>query len=284
MRFGNVDLHLVSDGSIWADGGPLFGVVPRVLWEPTVDLVVHDCVRSELRCLLIQTRRQRVLVDTGYGDKLSEQERDRLRLGGTRRLFRSLETVGIEPLSIDLVINTHLHTAHCGGNTRIDDDGNLAPAFPRATCCVQRLELADATFPNERTRVVYHCEDLEPVRQAGRLKVLAGDTRLSDEIRVAVTPGHTRAHQSVIIESGGQTAMFLGDLAQWPVHLERPAWVPAEDVEPQVSIETKRKIARWACEHRVLLLFAHHPEISAGYLRRTERPDRFCLEPVEMGA
>jgi glyoxylase-like metal-dependent hydrolase (beta-lactamase superfamily II) len=99
---------------------------------------------------------------------------------------------------------------------------------------------------------------------------------------VVVTPGHTRAHQCVVIESGGQTAMFLGDLASWPIHMERLAWVPAYDVEPMVSIETKRRLARWAVENHVLLIFEHHPEIVAGYLHPTGRPDRFEVEPVEL--
>ena len=125
--------------------------------------------------------------------------------------------------------------------------------------------------------------DRQPTPGAGGgLCVLRGDARLTNEVRVVVAPGHTRAHQCVVVESGGQTAIFLGDVAFWPIHMERLAWVPAYDVEPMVSIETKRRLAQWAVENHVLLIFEHHPEIVAGYLHPTERQDRFRLEPVDI--
>jgi glyoxylase-like metal-dependent hydrolase (beta-lactamase superfamily II) len=280
MQFGNVTLHLVSDGAYFEDGGGFFGLVPKTLWERVIEPDERNRIPFELRCLLIETGEQRILVDTGYGDKLSEKARGHISLEGERRLLDSLENLGVGPLDIDLVINTHLHGDHCGGNTRYDENGDLVPTFPWATYCIQRLELADAMFPNERTRATYRRENFEPLDQAGQLRVLMGDTRLTDEIRVLVTPGHTRAHQCVVVESEGHTAMFMGDLASWPIHMERLAWVPAYDVEPLVSIETKRRLAQWAVESHALLIFEHHPDIAAGYLHRTERPDRFRLEPV----
>lgn len=282
MRFGNVDLHLVSDGTYWEDGGGLFGLVPKALWQKIAEPDERNRLCFEMRSLLIKTHEQRILVDTGYGDKLSEKQRGFISLEGERRLLKSLGELGIGPLDIDLIINTHLHSDHCGGNTRFDEDSNLVPTFPWATYCVQRLELADASFPNERTQATYLSENFAPLQQAGQLRVLQGNTRLSDEVRVIVTPGHTRAHQCVMVESQGRTALFLGDLASWPIHMERLSWVPAYDVEPLVSIETKRSLARWAIEEQVLLIFEHHPEIKAGYLYPTERSDRFRLEPIEM--
>ncbi|MGD8623279.1 MAG: MBL fold metallo-hydrolase [Anaerolineae bacterium] len=284
MQFGNVKLHLITDGTYWEDGGALFGLVPKPLWAKVMEPDERNRLPFKMRCLLIETAKQRILVDTGYGDKLSAKERGFLSLEGERRLLTNLENLGVGPLDVDLVINTHLHGDHCGGNTLYDQDGELAPAFPWATYCVQRLELADASFPNERTRATYRQENFQPLEQARQLRVVWGDTRLTDEIRVVVTPGHTRAHQCVVIESAGQTAIFLGDVASWPIHMERLAWVPAFDVEPLVSIETKRNLAQWAVENRVLLIFQHHPEVEAGYLHTTERPDRFWLEAVEIGA
>jgi glyoxylase-like metal-dependent hydrolase (beta-lactamase superfamily II) len=232
----------VSDGTYWSDGGGFFGLVPKVLWERIVETDELNRIPFHLRCLLIETNEQRILVDTGYGDKLSDKERGQLGLTGQGRLLASLEKLGIGALDVDLVINTHLHGDHCGGNTFYDEQGELAPTFPWATYCVQRLELADATFPNERTRATYRRENFEPLQERGQMRILSGDTRLSDEVRVVVTPGHTRAHQCVVVESDGQTAMFMGDMASWPLHMERLAWVPAYDVEPLVSIESKRNL------------------------------------------
>jgi glyoxylase-like metal-dependent hydrolase (beta-lactamase superfamily II) len=282
MRLGNVTLHVVSDGTYWEDGGRLFGLVPKALWEHVARPDEQNRLPFDLRCLLIDTGEQRILVDTGYGDKLSEKERKAINLAGERRLLRRLEKLGVGPSDVDLVINTHLHGDCCGGNTRYDENGELTPTFSRATYCVQRLELADASFPNERTRAAYHAENFSPLEEAGQLHALSGDTCLTDQVRVVVAPGHTRGHQCVVVEGGGQMAMFLGNVASWPVHLEKLAWVPAYDVEPLVSIETKRNLARWAIKNHVLLIFEHHPEIVAGFLHPTERPDRFRLEPVDM--
>jgi len=281
MQFGDVRLSVVSDGTYWEDGGGLFGLVPKVLWDKVEAPDGRNRLPFQMWCLLIETSSQRILVDTGYGDKISDKERGHKSLSGERRLLSSLDALGIGAKEIDLVVNTHLHGDHCGGNTARAGDDRLVPTFPRAAYCVQRLELADAMHPNERTRATYRRENFGPLERAGQLRVLWGDTRLTDEVRVVVAPGHTRAHQCVIVESGGQTAMFMGDVASWPIHMERLAWVPAYDVEPMVSIETKRSLARWAVEDHVLLIFEHHPEIVAGYLHATERPDRFRLEPVD---
>lgn len=283
MQFGKINLHLVSDGIYWEDGGGLFGLVPKMLWEQVAKPDGRNRLSFEMRCLLVETDEQRILVDTGFGDKLSEKERGFVSLKGERRLLNSLEKLGVGPLDVDLVVNTHLHGDHCGGNTHYDEKEELVPTFPWATYCVQRLELADASFPNERTQATYHPENFRPLEQAGQLRVLWGDTSLTDQVRVVVTPGHTRAHQCVVVESEDRMALFLGDLASWPIHMERLSWVPAYDVEPLVSIETKRNLAHWAIERHALLIFAHHPEVAAGYLHPTERPDRFRLEPVEFG-
>lgn len=280
MQFGEISIHTVSDGTCWEDGGVLFGLVPKALWERDSQPDDRNRLRLELRCLVIQSGKTRVLVGTGFGDKLSKEQRGATGLDGRRRLLGDLERLGIRPQDVDLVVNTHLHAHHCGGNTTVDPDGALAPTFPQATYCVQRLELADARFPNERTRAWYLGENVAPLERDGRLRILSGDTRLTDQVRVISAPGHTRAHQCVVIESGGRTAMFVGSAAYWPIHLERLSWVPAYDVEPLVSIETKRNLARWAVENRALLIFEHHPEIEAGYLQATGRPDRFRLEPV----
>ena len=280
MQLGSVSLRLVSDGEYRLDGAGLFGLVPRTEWQEIAEPDEKNRIRIQLHCLLIETGEKRILVDTGYGDKLSDQERDFMCLKGDGRLLGSLAALGVAPEDVDIVINTHLHGDHCGGNTRYDDEGDLVLTFPNALYYVQRLELADAMFPNERTRTAYNRENFEPVESAGRLRVLWGDTRLTDEVRVLVTPGHTPAHQSVIVESGGETAVFLADTAHWPLHMEKLEVLTAYDVQPLVTLETKRRLARWAIEHRALLIFNHHPDGVAGYLHPTDRPDRFRLEPV----
>ncbi len=282
MQFGDINLQLVSGGTYQEDGGRLFGLVPRVLWEKVARPDEQNRLRLAARCLLIETAQQCILVGTGPGNTRYDGQPDSVNSEKQRGLLSNLERLGVGPHDVDLVINTHLHGHHCGGNTWPDRNGAWVPTFPQATYCVQRLELADARFPNERTRHSYRSETLWPIEERGQLHVLNGDTRISEQVRVMVALGHTRAHQCVVVESGERKALFLGDAAYWPIHIERTSWVPAYDVEPLGSIETKRNLARWAVEHRALLIFEHHPGVEAGYLQVTERSDRFQLKPVSL--
>jgi glyoxylase-like metal-dependent hydrolase (beta-lactamase superfamily II) len=272
-RVGAVRVHLLSDGVFWSDGGAAFGVVPRLLWEKIVQPDPYGRIAMDLRSLLIESDDGPILVDTGHGLKLPAKRREQLGLTSQRRLLDGLADLGCRPDDVRMVINTHLHADHCGGNTIYGPDGRLAPAFPNATYIVQRLELADATYPNERTRNAYYHENYLPLSNlcdrdgAGMLRILSGDARINAQVRVQVTPGHTRAHQVVIVESQGQAAVFLGDAAGHAYNLERLAWVPAFDVEPLVSMETKRGLRDWAFHNEVLLLFQHDVAMAAGRLR-----------------
>mgnify|MGYP001772881880 CR=1 FL=1 len=278
MRIGNVEVYIVSDGTFRMDGGAVFGLVPKVLWEKIITPDELNRVPMSLNCLLIISEGKRILVDTGMGDKLSPKEREIFSLYGEKRLIKSLGELGFSPEDIDIVINTHLHSDHCGGNT-VDVDGQIMPAFPRAEYWIQRLEWADAAFPNERTRATYLAPNFIPLWEQGRVRLLYGDTRVTSEVRCIVTRGHTRAHQSVLIESRGEKALYLGDLAPWAVNIERLAWIPAFDVEPLETIETRRRIQGWAVEENAILFFEHDPFFPAG--RLVEENGRYVVRPIE---
>ncbi len=277
MRIGNVELFTVCDGMAWADGGAMYGLVPRVLWERVTPPDELNRVPLLLTCLVIRSSGKTILVDTGYGSKLSEKRREILTLVREPGLPEALAPLGLTADDIDIVINTHLHMDHCGGNTTLVG-GRPLPTYPRAEYWVQRLEWAEALFPNERTRATYLAENLRPIEP--QLRLLDGDTRVTPEVRCVVTRGHTRAHQSVFIESAGQTAIYLGDLASYAVHLERLAWIPANDVEPLEAIETKRNLRRLALERDALLIFEHDVNTIAGRLREQGTETR--VEPVHM--
>ena len=278
MQLGNAELHIVSDGLCWMDGGASFGLVPRVLWEKFIQPDELNRVPMALNCLLIRSEGKNILVNTGQGTKLSDKQREILTLQRDGGLVENLAALGLPPTEIDVVINTHLHSDHCGGNTLRRGD-KIVPTFPRAEYWVQRLEWSEACYPNERTRATYLAENFRPLEEHGQLRLLYGDTRVTSEVRCVVTRGHTRAHQSVIIESGGKTAIYLSDLAPLTINLERLAWIPASDVEPLETIETKRSIVHWALEKGVLLIFEHDTRIPMGYLR--EREGEYKVEPLE---
>ncbi len=278
MRVGNVEVYIVSDGSFRMDGGAVFGLVPKVLWEKIVTPDELNRVPMSLNCLLIISEGKRILVDTGMGDKLSPKEREIFALYGERRLLKSLGELGFSPEDIDIVINTHLHSDHCGGNT-LAVEGEIVPTFPKAEYWIQRLEWADAAFPNERTRATYLAQNFMPLWERGKVRLLYGDTKVTSEVRCIVTRGHTRAHQSILIESQGEKAMFLGDLAPWAINMERLAWIPAFDVEPLETIETRRKVQQWAAEEGAILFFEHDPFFPAG--RLIVENGRYVVKPVE---
>ena len=267
MHVGNAELRVVSAGRFMIDGGAAFGLVPKVLWERIIQPDALNRIPMALNCLLIESHGKKILVDTGFGDKLPPKQREILALQDDNGLIGNLERLGITPDQIDIAINTHLHSDHCGGNT-ILRGGEVVPTFPNAEYWIQRLEWADALHPNERTRATYLPENFVPLEREGQLRLLEGDARVTPEVRCLVTRGHTRAHQSVAIESAGRRAIYLGGLAPLTINIERLAWVPSFDVEPLETMEAKRRIRRWAIEKEVLLIFEHDMKTTMGYLRQ----------------
>jgi len=193
-------------------------------------------------------------------------------------LLDGLARLGVAPEDVDIVLATHLHSDHMGGATVWGADGEAAPTFPRAEFWVQRLEWADARYPNERTRGTYLPENLLPLEASGQLRLLDGDTTVTSEVRTVVTRGHTRAHQCIVLESGGQSAIYLSDLSPLALNLERLAWIPAFDVEPLETLETKRRIRDWALAHDALLIFEHDINVPLGRLR--QEGTKYHVEPV----
>jgi len=277
VRLGNAELHIVSAGRFMIDGGAAFGLVPKVLWERIIQPDALNRIPMALNCLLIESYGKKILVDTGFGDKLPPKEREILALQDDNCLIDSLKRLGISPDQIDIVINTHLHSDHCGGNTTLHND-EVVPTFPNADYWIQRLEWADALHPNERTRATYLPENLLPLEREGQLRLLDGDAEVTPEVRCLITRGHTRAHQSVAIESAGKRAIYLGGLAPIAINMERLAWVPSFDIEPLETMEAKRRIRQWAIEKEVLLIFEHDVKTTMGYLR--QEGEKYKVEAI----
>ena len=263
---GSIRCHILSDGLHYVDGGGFFGLIPRVLWEGIIVPDAQNLVPCDSRSLLIESDAGLILVDAGNGDKLPEKVRQRLGLDNRqKRLIGELARVGYTPEDIDMVLFTHFHGDHIGGATCWDTpDGSPGPVvatFPRARYIGQRIDLADASFPNERTAATYIADNFRPLLERGKLEVVDGPQRLATGVHTDLAPGHTAAIQTVWVESGGDSLLFLTDAASWAVHLQRLAWVPAFDTMPMQSIETKRRIAHDALEQDTILVFQHDPQI-----------------------
>lgn len=281
MQIGIVDVRLLSDGIGWWDGGGAFGLVPKTRWQKLLPVDADNRVPMVLRCLLIRSAGKTIVVDTGLGERVTPEvalQQDFKLERPHGGLLDDLARCGVRPEAVDIVLLTHLHSDHCSGNV-MWRDGEFVPTFPRAEYWIQRREWDDAHHPNERTRATYLRENMDPLERSGQIHFMDGDTQVTAEVRTVITPGHTPAHQSVIVESQGQTLFFTGDMAPFRWHLERPAWVAAYDIEPMVNIATKRRWQAWLAQQQAIVVFDHDPLVETGILR--EQNGRYGLEVLE---
>jgi glyoxylase-like metal-dependent hydrolase (beta-lactamase superfamily II) len=246
----------------------MFGVVPKPLWEKRIPADERNRIQLGMRCLLIEHPSGLILIDSGAGNKEDEKFKNIYGLenegaDGATMLEEGLNEVGVAPTDIALVINTHLHFDHAGGNTFIGESGKVQLTFPNATYIVRRGEYDYAMHTNERTAASYFERNFLPVEAAGKFELVAREKTIVKGIRVIPTPGHTPFHQSVLIESGGERAFYLGDLVPTHAHLPLP-WIMGYDVEPLTTLETKRRILKQAVEENWLLIFEHDATVPWG--------------------
>jgi glyoxylase-like metal-dependent hydrolase (beta-lactamase superfamily II) len=276
MKLGSIELHILNDGAYRLDGGAMFGVVPKPMWERVAPADERNRISMTMNALLIRAAAQRILVETGAGDKWTDKRRDIYGFAGTR-LLPQLADHGIEPDDIDIVINTHLHFDHCGWNTRIVN-GVAVPTFPNATYFVHRGELEHARNPNERDRSTYIPDNFEPMARSGQWQLVQGEHfEVVPGVELIVLPGHTRDMMGVRISSGGQTAMFLSDLVPTTAHLPY-AWVMGYDSYPLTTLENKKKWLPLVAREGWLALFCHDAKMPAARLREEE--GKIVAEPV----
>jgi glyoxylase-like metal-dependent hydrolase (beta-lactamase superfamily II) len=283
FRLGALELLVVSDGVIRQDAGATFGLVPRVMWERyTPDIDDKNRIPVGLNSLLIRSDGKTILVDTGVGTKPVKAP-GAMAVEQSGSLLENLRKEGVPPDEVDIVINTHLHFDHCGGNTTIEG-GVPISAFPRARYFIAKDEWDTASHPNERTRGTYLSENFEPLSDARQVELVAGEAEPVAGVRLVPAPGHTEGHYVVELESGGQFGLCVGELSQLPVMLERLPWISAFDVLPLVSLSTKRRMMDWAVEKRALLHSVHAPFPGLGRLIAEEAGRRKWEEQKENGA
>jgi glyoxylase-like metal-dependent hydrolase (beta-lactamase superfamily II) len=265
---GRWRIHAIQAGGQQLDGGAMFGVVPKTLWERRLAADAKNRIPMGMRCLLIEHEDGLVLIDAGSGNKETPKFHDIYGIensgeAGRTALEDGIRDAGFRPEEIRLVINTHLHFDHAGGNTWKAPTGEVLPSFPNARYLVQRGEFEYATHTNERTAASYFTPNWEAIQAAGKLDLVEGDREILPGIRVRRTPGHTPHHQSVVLTSGGETACFLGDVVPTSHHLPLP-WIMGYDVEPLVTLESKRTLLADALRSDWLLIFEHDAHVGFG--------------------
>jgi glyoxylase-like metal-dependent hydrolase (beta-lactamase superfamily II) len=302
MRFGEFQLHSLSDGFFGLDGGAMFGVVPKPVWERTNPADSRDRIRLASRPLLIVTPTERVLVDTGIGDKWDTRNTDIYRIEHTDTIESSLARAGFKPEDITKVVLTHLHFDHAGAATRLDSSGKPVPRFPNARYYVQQKEWEAAVNPNRRSRASYVPADFLPVQDAGLLELIDGDLQLEPGLELVLTGGHTAGHQIAVISAnpefrirssplpsplrgegersegeeavGGQrladggpgTAVFWGDLIPTRSHIATP-YIMGYDLAPLETMEQKEKLVQQAIAGKWLSFLEHDPEYACGVIK-----------------
>lgn len=275
MKLGAFNLDALSDGSFMLDGGQMFSVVPRALWEKKTTPDAKNRVRLGLTCLLIRTGRKNILVETGIGDKFDAKFAAIYAVDHSQTLPGELRKLGLAPEDIDVVINTHLHFDHCGWNLR-QEDGKLVPTFPRARYFVQRGEWEDAFHATERNRASYREEFFAGVE--AQTEFVDGDAEIVPGVRVEVGAGHTKYMQCVRVESEGDTAYFPSDLVPTAAHLPY-AWMTSFDLYPLETLANKKRLLPELAEARALLVFAH--DAGVPWVRLVNVDGKISTQPVE---
>lgn len=267
-QVGRLRVHAIQAGGQQLDGGAMFGVVPKTLWSRRIEADEKNRIPMGMRCLLIEHDDGLVLLDSGSGNKETPKFHDIYGIEnrgaeGRTALEDGIRAAGFTPADVTLVINTHLHFDHAGGNSWRAPSGEVLPSFPNARYVVQAGERAYAEQPNERTTASYFPANWAPIVAADRFEFISGAREIVPGITVRPTPGHTPHHQSVLVRSAGDTLCFLGDVVPTAHHLPLP-WIMGYDVEPLVTLESKRALLADALREDWLLVFEHDAHVGFG--------------------
>jgi glyoxylase-like metal-dependent hydrolase (beta-lactamase superfamily II) len=261
MRFGDYRVEVVPDALFRLDGGAMFGVIPRRLWSKVCPPDEHNRIRLNMNCLFIETATERILVETGIGDRWSEKQAEIYGIERERPLGQTLRALaGCGPEDITIVVNTHLHFDHAGGNTTFDKgSGEIVPTFPNARYFVSREEFEHAEKPHERDRASYMTQNWRAVQASGQLELKEADYEVVPGLFMERVVGHSKTMQCLRLERGRQTLYGFYDLVPMRAHVPLP-WIMSYDLYPVETLEAKRRLLPQAAREDWLCLFYHDPE------------------------
>ncbi len=271
MLFGDYRIEIVPDAEFGLDGGAMFGVVPRTLWSRTSPPDEANRIRMNMNCLFIEAGDERILIETGIGDKWSAKLAAIYGIRRERTLRESVEAItGCRPEEVTMVVNTHLHFDHAGGNTMLDADGRTAvPTFPNARYLMSRSEYEHAEAPHERDRASYLPENWRPLRDSGQLELQTEEYEVVPGLTMETVPGHSRSMQCMRLERGGRTFYSFADLVPTRAHVPL-AWIMGYDLYPVETLEAKRRLLPQAARENWLCFFYHDPDAPLGRVADVE--------------
>lgn len=277
MKLGDLEFHVLVDGHVRLDGGAMFGVIPKPMWEKKVPADPRNRITLAMNCLLILASGKRILVETGAGEKFGARFREIYALEGPN-LIPQLRGYSLKPEDIDIVVNTHLHFDHCSGNTRIEN-GKAVPTFPNARYIVHKDEFEHAKNPTERDRASYFPDNFIPMETSGQWQFGGDEVDVAPGVHLISVPGHIANMYCVKLEGGGKTAFLFADLVPMTAHLGYP-WIMGYDLYPMKTLENKKKWIPKVGREGWLALFSHDPWTPAAYLR--EHEGQWEAEPMKV--
>jgi glyoxylase-like metal-dependent hydrolase (beta-lactamase superfamily II) len=263
---GDFELTILTDGTYLLDGGAMFGVVPKPLWEKRIPANERNQILLGTNTVVVRTGKHTVVIETGIGNKLSEKQRSIF--DSRQLLMASFRAAGIGTEEVDVVINTHLHFDHCGWNTTRTEEGSIVPTFPNARYFVHRGEVEHGHLQLERDAVSYISENYDPLIAAGQMTLLeppSGQMKIVPGVSVEVFPGHTAQMMAVMLDSGGRRASYISDLIPTSAHLDA-TWVMGYDLYPLTCIEQRKRFLTRAVPEQWLVLFTHDHDHPMGYV------------------
>jgi glyoxylase-like metal-dependent hydrolase (beta-lactamase superfamily II) len=266
MKIGKYKLSIIESGSFGLDGGAMFGIIPKPLWQRTNLADDANRVRLATRNLLLESDTRRILIDTGMGSKWDEKSKNIYAIDEKHSLNSALGVKGLKPDDITDVILTHLHFDHTGGSTVLVN-GKLEPAFPNANYFVQKQNFDWAGNPSDRDKGSYIKDNFLPLYEEGVLNFIIGNAEFDDEIKMIVINGHTFGQQMVKISNGNDTFLFCSDLMPFVSHIPLP-YIMGYDLQPLVTLEEKKKYLKLALDENWKLFFGHDPEIAIATVKK----------------
>ena len=271
-QVGAFELTVCTDGTYLLDGGAMFGVVPKTLWQRRAEADGLNRILLGLNTLVVRTGKQTVVSETGVGNKMSAKMRE---IHENQELLpASLAAAGVKPEEVDVVINTHLHFDHCGWNTTLQDDGSVTPTFPNARYFAHRGEVEHGHLQLDRDRVSYLSPNYDPLIASGQMTQLdvgKGEVReIVPGVSVELFPGHTSQLMGVHVESGGEHACYISDLIPTSAHLD-PTWVMGYDLDPMRCIEERKRFYARAIPEKWLVVFTHDHRVPTARIGWSEK-------------
>ncbi len=270
MKIGKYSVHIIDSGYFGLDGGAMFGIVPKPLWERTNPADDMNRIKLATRNLLLVSDSKKILVDTGMGSKWNDKNKEIYAVDQeSTSLESSLAGLNLKPDDITDVILTHLHFDHTGGST-VNNNGKLEPAFPHATYYVQRENYQWAVDPSERDRGSYIKDNFVPLKEAGVLMQIEGEKPFDDEIDFIIVNGHTFGQQLLKLSDSSNTFLYCCDLFPTTAHLPLP-YVMGYDLQPLVTVDEKKRILKQALDEEWKLFFEHDPDTAYATIKSTDK-------------